>query len=156
MHMHAHPLVVTAFLCVCFECFLFFFLFPPFSFVFPSPQTTCFCLSTQCYLHLERTFTLPINLSFLTSSFFFCSQICISGPFAGLERRTATGLKTQQGVWGLIGGGWGSVKAAAGMDGGGCKWRKSVRRGMRRSCCRGHRRIDDLLSGLYNLGSWEI
>lgn len=30
------------------------------------------------------------------------------------------------------------------------------RRRMRRRSCRGQRRIDDLLSGLYNLGSWEI
>lgn len=30
------------------------------------------------------------------------------------------------------------------------------RRAMRRSGYRGQKRIDDLLSGLYNLGSWEI
>lgn len=30
------------------------------------------------------------------------------------------------------------------------------RRRIRRRGCRGQRRKDDLLSGLYNLGSWEI
>ncbi len=57
----------------------------------------------------------------------------------------------------------GEKEARGEMKGGGCEQEGKSdrmislkRRRMRRSGCGAQRRIDDLLSGLYNLGSWEI